>query len=124
MADAEPYKIELTPLAKAVAALHGGVSALEDKIRSEIGKHLDAENEDLDDDGEPLTVDDILMFTVTLDGEMGEMGSSSFIVRPHGPGVIRADSASFVEMPTPVKHGPFAGKRVVFPVPDSEGRDD
>ncbi len=96
----EPYTIEFTPLAKAVAERHGGVAKLEAQIRDELA------------DG-PTKIEDLFFHTAVI-GSVWDKDAPQFVCKPKGKGTLLVEaSAGPIEMDEEIKEGPFKGKKIL-----------
>lgn len=97
------YEIEFTPLAKAFAETKSSVVDVERLMREEI---------------------DSVALGETPNGLYGrEIAGQLFLAEAYGDGKVLLDTGTYEAGPV-MDAGPFEGKRLMIPRPDSKDRDD
>lgn len=101
------YRVRFTKLAEEFAKAKASTEEVEATARRELERELG--------DADPSDPDTLLIHTF-------EVGGADFCCYPRD-GFVEIDTVSWEEGPV-LDAGPFKGKRVMHPRPDSEGRDD
>jgi hypothetical protein len=111
----EPYRVEFTPLASAIAQTKYSLESVEAKVRLEIAKF----NPDDPEAERPASIDGLICMMVTMaekpDFEDADDPTSIyFFCDSVEDGVLRVDLGEFEDIGV-IKTGPFAGKSVMAP---------
>jgi hypothetical protein len=102
-----PYKIKFTYMARDFAeAKCGGVAAVTEQVRGEIGEMLNDGMESINS----------LMFHVVTVNDTDFICSPS----PNGDNTLLVDTASYSDLDDPLKDGPFKGMKISVPKGDSD----